>query len=513
MVGNIMGALAAHGTQATTSNDRTHRSPASAPYQEVALLTFALAVLGTWQNVVGYSAAYIGAGESAQMIHRLGVIMASALFVGFPAFLRSARPALNAIVPALMSACTLVYGFAYHQDLLPPEPLSVLGGFVLGTTYIWFVLTLYATLANIASLRVAEVAVVVSAVLEQLFGTGLAVIASDTEQLVACMVLPPLGGVAMWKAGRTRKQLVGKSCVVKRRAAARVTNTGRAEHYQVALLITMGLASATMAWVSPIGAWGSARPDYTDSSSLLITGLACLMLVAVACPTLIWQTSRPLGSRYRPAFAVMVLGYLVTCFVALPANSATMALALMLEFYGHAAMWVIAVDAVQCLRFDPYRIIGLTGIAPLSRMAWQVLDGGNPQIVVAAVLVATLIVTVAVPLAYNADTRADKHLRTERTGSGLGSSPIETIPGDSRSTGAILMQDLERRCAYLANDVGLTDRESNILFLLSQGMTHSNIQERLCLSESTVKTHLRHIYAKFNVAAGPELMAIVFQQD
>lgn len=48
-------------------------------------------------------------------------------------------------------------------------------------------------------------------------------------------------------------------------------------------------------------------------------------------------------------------------------------------------------------------------------------------------------------------------------------------------------------------DIGLTERESELLSLLSTGMTNRELGIHLYISENTVKTQLRHLYAKLNV--------------
>lgn len=46
---------------------------------------------------------------------------------------------------------------------------------------------------------------------------------------------------------------------------------------------------------------------------------------------------------------------------------------------------------------------------------------------------------------------------------------------------------------------GLTERESELLSLLSTGMTNRELGEQLYISENTVKTQLRHAYRKLGV--------------
>jgi DNA-binding NarL/FixJ family response regulator len=43
---------------------------------------------------------------------------------------------------------------------------------------------------------------------------------------------------------------------------------------------------------------------------------------------------------------------------------------------------------------------------------------------------------------------------------------------------------------------GLTTREAEVLTLIAQGLTNGQIAERLFVNESTVKTHINHLFAK-----------------
>jgi LuxR family maltose regulon positive regulatory protein len=51
------------------------------------------------------------------------------------------------------------------------------------------------------------------------------------------------------------------------------------------------------------------------------------------------------------------------------------------------------------------------------------------------------------------------------------------------------------------SELGLTDREIDLLGHLATGRTNRELAQRLFLSENTVKTHLKHIYAKLDVSS------------
>ncbi|GAA3315921.1 hypothetical protein GCM10020219_033430 [Nonomuraea dietziae] len=57
----------------------------------------------------------------------------------------------------------------------------------------------------------------------------------------------------------------------------------------------------------------------------------------------------------------------------------------------------------------------------------------------------------------------------------------------------------------------LTTRETDVLKLLAQGLTNTQIATRLYLGEATVKTHLSRILMKLNVTT--RVQAVVFAYE
>lgn len=65
---------------------------------------------------------------------------------------------------------------------------------------------------------------------------------------------------------------------------------------------------------------------------------------------------------------------------------------------------------------------------------------------------------------------------------------------------------VESRCARAAREHDLTRREEEVLALLLEGRTRSEIARELYVSGDTVKTHIRNLYRKMDVSGKDELV-------
>jgi DNA-binding NarL/FixJ family response regulator len=59
--------------------------------------------------------------------------------------------------------------------------------------------------------------------------------------------------------------------------------------------------------------------------------------------------------------------------------------------------------------------------------------------------------------------------------------------------------DPDAHLRWPGRDIGLSGRESELLALLPTGLTNKELAARLYVSENTIKTQLRHLYAKLGV--------------
>lgn len=92
-------------------------------------------------------------------------------------------------------------------------------------------------------------------------------------------------------------------------------------------------------------------------------------------------------------------------------------------------------------------------------------------------------------------------------GAAADSSAAERVHGEGE--GVIGGVDLDRALGAAARLYPLTQRELDIARLLAQGRSKSVIGEKLGLSESTVRTHGRHLYAKLDVHSRQQLIDLL----
>lgn len=65
------------------------------------------------------------------------------------------------------------------------------------------------------------------------------------------------------------------------------------------------------------------------------------------------------------------------------------------------------------------------------------------------------------------------------------------------------------RCEEIADRYLLSRRETEVMFLLAKGHNAAYIQDKLCISKSTAKTHINHIYRKLDIHTQQELLNMV----
>lgn len=68
---------------------------------------------------------------------------------------------------------------------------------------------------------------------------------------------------------------------------------------------------------------------------------------------------------------------------------------------------------------------------------------------------------------------------------------------------------IDDKCAGVGAMYGLTKREIEVMAYVGKGRSRAYIAEKLFVSESTVKVHIKHIYAKLGIKNKQELMSVL----
>ena len=68
------------------------------------------------------------------------------------------------------------------------------------------------------------------------------------------------------------------------------------------------------------------------------------------------------------------------------------------------------------------------------------------------------------------------------------------------------------RCDAISKEKGLSAREQEVLLLLAQHKTISDIENELIVANGTVKAHIRHIYQKLDIHSREELFEMLGTQ-
>lgn len=256
--------------------------------------------------------------------------------------------------------------------------------------------------------------------------------------------------------------------------------------------------------------------------ALVVVGAAFIAIVAKVGerfnPTLIYRLSLP----------IMVAGYVA---IALLFDSHA-AISLLIINVGYEFFdiltWVLFVDASRRRNENALYIFGL-GVAfmfcgmALGNAASHIVDalvaGGNLQanvVAMAAILCLVVVAFLVLPEGTVAQlSRREGHAergegRTGRSGatSEGQAEDSDNISEENGHAGATADR-LERHCAAVARDFGLTPRESEVIVLLAYGRTLAIIARDLHIAQGTARTHIENIYRKLDVHKQQELIDLV----
>ena len=77
---------------------------------------------------------------------------------------------------------------------------------------------------------------------------------------------------------------------------------------------------------------------------------------------------------------------------------------------------------------------------------------------------------------------------------------------------SMVKEDQNQKVEQFVSDGRLTEREKEIAALLLKGKTYRMIAGDLCLSENTIKTHVKNIYGKYKIQSRTELVNLMMER-
>lgn len=159
--------------------------------------------------------------------------------------------------------------------------------------------------------------------------------------------------------------------------------------------------------------------------------------------------------------------------------------------------WTMLADVAHHSRTSPYVIFGSGWIAYSLPFALGEAGGlvvGFHEIGATVLLVLAYLLTIAAVFALNEGNFSQRRIFADLD-----------VPAPERS----MFASIDAGCVALGEERGLTSREVEVLQLLCKGRSKSYIAESLFISENTVRSHSKHIYAKLDVHSKQEILDLI----
>jgi DNA-binding CsgD family transcriptional regulator len=181
-------------------------------------------------------------------------------------------------------------------------------------------------------------------------------------------------------------------------------------------------------------------------------------------------------------------------------------------------VWVYFSDIAQRYRITPFIVFGFgSGALALGALLATLVTNAHGYALLTQPPVSTLVFA-AMLIAYvmipQEDTLRRMIINRDNSSVDLDNTACtndleaDGIPGKAARAGWFKL-----KCVTIAKRHLLSQRETEILFLLAKGRNAAYIQERLYISEGTARTHMRHIYKKLDVHTQQNLIEMVDSVD
>ena len=328
------------------------------------------------------------------------------------------------------------------------------------------------------------------------------------------------------------------------------------------------LCAAMLLFGFSLGLLKAMSASSIQSTQDMVVQVVALLLACIAVPLLLslvlygGEEDARWDLLLRPLVVVVVLSAFITPVILTPAPIVALFLLFLCYVYVEAALWVFLVGVSQEFRLSPVFLVGI-GRAALTvgtvAGAWLMSDtqllAGLPQGYIGGVVVAAFVVGYVVnprvalvkraarkaqglPLeeapaqpqgsfaphpddpalqhvddasAVVAGSAADERAAASSAGAAGAGAPSGAMPGQAAGGAAAQSEteSIKQVCEEIAGRYLLSQRQTEVLYLLARGHNAAYIQDKLCITLSTAKSHIYNIYRKLDIHTQHELLAMV----
>lgn len=467
----------------------SQRSQRARPPLSIVIAVLGLAFLDLWIDMFGHSMATLApataieqALTNGRLIFNFSLVLICGLMVAFPSGVEHVEKSADAAVPLIALGTTLTYAVA--PTVFQAPTITLVACIVASAVcYAYFEVRLLRELAGIGSLQTVVWTIAASRVLKVIL----------TPMLGSLPHAPQLASIA------AAPIIIMVSLIVLRRARL-ASESGNSEpqvqkRFQPkapdivsisVLLIVFPMLNAVARALSTLGFWGG--ENVIDSVSVFMSMVAALIFAALVVASFSHCSDERVVGRLMLGLAILMCCLVlfdrdmleqmgVAGVVAATLSTAT-------ELFSDFTIRLTTVVAIWCVSQHPYRLTALTELV-MSTLAviFSIVLRNLSTMTHYVVSASTLAIFIAV-----------LSLLWRMREAALAIPEVE---------------DIEAACARLAEERGLTQRETEVLVLLVQGRSRSYICDALSLSDSTVKTYMSRLYRKLGIHGKQELISLI----
>lgn len=288
---------------------------------------------------------------------------------------------------------------------------------------------------------------------------------------------------------------------------------------------------------------------YNDpASQIIVLVIACICIPLLLCLVLRGNLGK---ARWDLLLRPLMLIVAVSVLSASVLSPVIPALALFLLYlstlYMHGSLWMYTVGISYETKLPPLLPVGIgQGALTLGILlgAWVSFDpsllSAFPQGFSRGVMIATFIAGYtlnphipaftndAARLGLRRQTDSDEETPLEESPEKLNerqpSAETDEEPANERTEAATTSHETLKEalgaeidayrcaCESIAHRYLLSSRQTEVLYMLARGHNAAYVQEKLCITHSTAKSHIYRIYRKLNIHTQHELLAMVEQE-